>query len=46
MQDEKAVINEVPEGVREVDKDSDPVNVSEYAESIFRNMRAREVRKL
>ena len=33
----------LPEGVRDVDTDPDPFSVSEYAESIFRNMKRREV---
>ena len=33
----------LPEGVRDVDTDPDPFSVSEYAESIFTNMKRREV---
>ena len=33
----------LPEGVRDVDADPDPFAVCEYAESIFTNMKAREV---
>ncbi|XP_065056730.1 G2/mitotic-specific cyclin-B3-like [Rhopilema esculentum] len=43
---EEFVILEVeknlPEGVRDVDTDPDPFSVSEYAESIFKNMKAKE----
>ena len=44
---EKFIVPEVekilPEGVNDVDTDPDPFAVSEYAESIFRNMKSREV---
>ena len=44
---EKFIVPEVekilPEGVKDVDTDPDPFAVSEYAESIFRNMKSREV---
>ena len=33
----------LPEGVKDVDTDPDPFAVSEYVESIFKNMKAREV---
>jgi len=43
---EKFIVPEVekilPEGVKDVDTDPDPFAVSEYAESIFRNMKSRE----